>query len=338
MSRYMDSTTQMAELLGKHWRCSGTSRTKFVGTHHQKDCYGKDNSRKFCWNLDLFVHRKQWLFLSVHVEDFKKWMERSRIWLPCGRNRWKCGSWRTNIIAWPRNVNANRMKLFLRNTQRCQDHVFLQEQLKSYQGGKSLTQRLWHGPMIWKDMLENALSGTASWQTRKWSSFTMVAWSLLGWSSVQAGRAGINWRVTKSMLANCFDMLVPGTKWKTRHYVVGQQICMSSHKIDSNGRQTIGKIDFAHSSHKWLPTILSCGQHRSVLSTVCISRFKKLRKPNICLHRLDVQETDISIPQVYRIRNHFFGCRIAHGWTACSRSLGRGNWSVTFNKQHCETK
>ena len=39
-----------------------------------------DSSRKFCWNLDekkyrigecLFVHRKQGLFLSVHVDDMK---------------------------------------------------------------------------------------------------------------------------------------------------------------------------------------------------------------------------------------------------------------------------
>ena len=45
--------------------------------------------------LESFVHRNQRLFLSVYVEDDSmpvrmtlRWLERSRIWLPCGRNWW----------------------------------------------------------------------------------------------------------------------------------------------------------------------------------------------------------------------------------------------------------
>ena len=59
-----------------------------------------------------------------------------------------------------------------------------------------------------------------------------------------------------------------------------------------------------------------------------------LWKPNICHHQLDVQETNVSIPQLYRIWNHFVGCWTANGWTTCSRPLGRGDWGVAFNKQH----
>ena len=65
------------------------------------------------------------------------------------------------------NVNAHRMKPLLRTIQRCLNHVFLLEQLKNYQGGENLTQRRWRGPTTWNDMLENALSDTASWQTKK---------------------------------------------------------------------------------------------------------------------------------------------------------------------------
>ena len=32
--------------------------------------------------------------------------------------------------------------------------------------------KVWFGPTTWKDMLDNALSDTVNWQTRKWSSFT----------------------------------------------------------------------------------------------------------------------------------------------------------------------
>ena len=62
------------------------------------------------------------------------------------------------------NVNANRMKSLLRNVQTSLNHVFLLEQLKSYQGKKNLTQKKARGPMTWKGRLEIALRDTASWQ------------------------------------------------------------------------------------------------------------------------------------------------------------------------------
>ena len=50
-----------------------------------------------------------------------------------------------------------------------------------------------------------------------------------------------------------------------------------------------------------------------------------------------MQETNVSIPQFYRIRNHFVGCWIAHGWNICSRSLGRGDGRITFIEQYQTT-
>ena len=44
--------------------------------------------------------------------------------------------------------------------------------------------------------------------------------------------------------------------------------------MDSDLRQTFGKIDFIHSWHKWLPTVLSCGQRGSALSTGFIPRLR----------------------------------------------------------------
>ena len=145
---------------------------------------------------------------------------------------------------------------------------------------------------------------------------------MLGWSSIQTGRTWISWRIIASLLTQCIETLVLGTNWKTRHSVVGQQICKSRRKMYSCLRQTFSKIDFMHSSHKWLPRILSWGQHCSALSTGFYSKTLTLlailktqnqlremslmyiRKPNICPHQLDVQEADISIPQFYRIRKH----------------------------------
>ena len=36
-------------------------------------------------------------------------------------------------------------------------------------GWENLTQRRWRGLTTWKDMPENALSDTTSWQTKEWS-------------------------------------------------------------------------------------------------------------------------------------------------------------------------
>ena len=40
------------------------------------------------------------------------------------------------------------------------------------------------------------------------------------------------------MLTDCLDMLVLGTSWKTRHSVVCQQTCKSSHKMECDRRLT----------------------------------------------------------------------------------------------------
>ena len=39
------------------------------------------------WNVCLFIGNMG-LFLSVHVEMTLRWLERSRLWFPCGRNWW----------------------------------------------------------------------------------------------------------------------------------------------------------------------------------------------------------------------------------------------------------
>ena len=77
------------------------------------------------------------------------------------------------------NVNANRMKLLLKNIQRCLNYIFLLEQLKKYQGVKNFTRRQLRGPTTWKGMLKSALKDIVSWQTKRQSSCTrsqLVAW------------------------------------------------------------------------------------------------------------------------------------------------------------------
>ena len=48
-------------------------------------------------------------------------------------------------------------------------------------------------------------------------------------------------------------------------------------------------------------------------------------KANICTDQLDVQEANVSISQLHRIRNHIAGCWFAYGWFICARLMGFGH-------------
>ena len=53
------------------------------------------------------------------------------------------------------------------DSQKFLSHEFLLEQQKTYQGGKSLTQKRLRGPTTWKVMLRKSWKDTASWQKKK---------------------------------------------------------------------------------------------------------------------------------------------------------------------------
>ena len=57
------------------------------------------------------------------------------------------------------------------------------------------------------------------------------------------------------------------------------------------------------------------------------------RKSHVCANQLDVQETDFSFTQFYRSWNHFSRCRFTHGRYSRSRSLGYGEWSISFRTE-----
>ena len=60
----------------------------------------------------------------------------------------------------------------------------------------------------------------------------------------------------------------------------GLSINLQEQSQNNSGlRQTIGKMDSVHSSHQWLPTILSCGKHGSALSTGFIPRLRHCWRP-----------------------------------------------------------
>ena len=56
-------------------------------------------------NAYLFIGKKD------HSNQFQwmtwNWLEESRIWFPCWKIDETCGSWKTNIVSWPRSVGMH---------------------------------------------------------------------------------------------------------------------------------------------------------------------------------------------------------------------------------------
>ena len=170
--------------------------------------------------------------------------------------------------------------------------------------------------------------------------------SLFGWSQLQERGTGIGWRIVKSLLSNCPKRPVFGSHWWTRHSMVSKQTCSICHKMDRSLWQTFQLVWFLKFIAKWPPTKVSYGKHGSALSMRFIPRLRfcwrlgrlkintvvnlmYLWKSNTCCYQLDVQETNVDIPQFHRIRNCFVGCGFANGWNPCSWLLRRGDQGVT---------
>ena len=108
--------------MNRQHRCSEIC----TDTHLQASC-GKDNLFKFYWDLDglkvldwecLFVHRKQGLFLSVHVDDMKM----------AGRKQTMSATWKNlmNMV-----VALGEPTSFLDHVYLgCSNHEFLPQQKK----------------------------------------------------------------------------------------------------------------------------------------------------------------------------------------------------------------
>ena len=117
-----------------HWRPRDTSWTKFFRTPISRIVMGRTS-----WGSSIGAWLGKITTLAMSVCSKKKGS--------CGRNWWK-----TLILTnqlhflitkiWDvLNVNANRRKLLLKKIQIYLNHSFLLEQLKTYQGGRSLTQK-----------------------------------------------------------------------------------------------------------------------------------------------------------------------------------------------------
>ena len=191
--------------MGKHWRFCRSSWTESVRTPISRIGMGKTvrGSSVEAWmgkstELGMSICSSKTRIILIGVRGrHKKWLERSRMWLPCGRNWWKKRwSWRTHIISWSRifGMHSTWMQSERNHYLRVQTNVwipyFCWSNWKITRIWKSLTQRGLHSLTTWKDMLENVLNDCVNWQTWKWSS--SIEFQVLVWMTINSNRKNLN--------------------------------------------------------------------------------------------------------------------------------------------------
>ena len=207
------STTQMAEILVKHGRSSGTSRTKFVWTPIGRIVMGKKNSKKFYWNVDW---KKYQITTTIILVGFRGWHQ----------NCWKkteygshvqeiaetSGSWRTNIISSPRKYGMylawmqTERNYYRRVQEKCSNHVST-EKLPGWEKPQAKT-------VAWSHDMEghakSAIKDIVSWRTERQSNCTkpqLFAWT----TTISRRRIWNGWRTVQKMPADGVKILVFGT-------------------------------------------------------------------------------------------------------------------------------
>ena len=187
-------------------------------------------------------------------------------------------------------------------------------------------------------MLENGLSETVTWQTNKWSNYKVSSLCLYDNQVKQETIESVGElsQVCSQFVLKCLYMARLGRP----------DILWSVNKIAravTNGLKHVTDDwqDWFHTftTQSTTDNIVMWVARRSIVDGVlkinCGRVLCIFFEWNTCSCKFYVQEqTSVSHRSTQSEIDHFSGCWITQGWNICSRSLGRGNWRVTFNKRH----
>ena len=206
--------------------------------------------------------------------------------------------------------------------------------------------------MTWKVTRRNAWKDIANLQIKRLNNYTTSqrhAWMTI---NLKKRKNAVGRRIIQYAHKLFCNVLYLARIGRLDIFVVCEQACSCGHKMDKILWQTLGAFDLVHSSNKWILAILLCGKHSTTMQIWIVSRLWFCRRPwrlkinirkscvffgshHVCANKLDVQETDFSFTQFNRSWNPFSRCRFTHGRYSRSRSLGFGDWNISFHtEQH----
>ena len=230
----------------------------------------------------MSVHRKQGLFLSVTVDDFKM-----------------AGNKQETAPTWKKFLKKKKKTWILTNS-----HHFL--------------------TLCTLD----ALSGATL------QSFA----SLFGLSSIQTGGTRVSWRVVRSLLVNCLDMLYLARIGRSDILWSVNKLARSVTKWTRSCDKRLARlISYIHHTNDYR-------QYCHVANTAQHCRLGLFQDSDFAgdledsKSTSDVQDTNFGFAQFYKIWSYFSGCWTTYGWVTCSRSLGHCDWGFKFNERQHSTQ
>ena len=322
----------------------------------------KDNSSKFCrnWNWKkipnwkcLLVHRQQGPFSSKYNGTTTQWLEGNRIWRPSGRKLMK-------------NVDLDAPTSILVDVHMgCKPNENIIEKYKEmFESSISarVTEKLprWEKPhaktVAWSYDLEGHAQKTCVERycevaNKKTKQLYKVSSPCLDDHQIKKEElesVGEFSKVCTQIVLKCLYLARIGGP---DILMASRQTCPISHRLDRNLWQALSKLNIIHSSYRWLPTVLPCGEHSSALSIGFIPRLSFCWRPwgpKINLGRgscvfLEAEHlsplagcarSKLQCHTVLQNLKSFRWMLDCEWWITCSRFMGCGDRSVAFNKQH----
>ena len=246
----------------------------------------------------LFVHREKGIFFSVHVDD-TNWLGKTKHWPNVESTYERSRLGRANIIL--DHVHLGCTQPTCETSKEMVDN-----QLKNYHARKIFVSL--RGPTIWWEHAKECVErycDLANKTTPKPFTITTSCLDDHQFKEEELESVGELSKICSQMVLKCVYLVRigrPDILWSVN------KLCTIDYKMDQNLWQTIVSFDLLHSSHKWLPTILSCGKHGSTMQVGTVSgpwfcrkswRLKfdlgenlvYLWKSHLRSHKLDVQDT-----------------------------------------------
>ena len=180
-------------------------------------------------------------YFCQYLWMISRWTAKIRIWLPCGQIDEKRGYWRNHIISVPCVLGMYS--------------AWMQTEWNSHW---TIYEDVWIRCYCWSSRKITGMAETSransSVVLRYGRTCSKMRWAVL-WigKSIQTRWIWICWRIVRSMLTNCLNMLVFGTNWTTWHFFFGQSSNLQEQSQDWLGMwQTTSKANFLGSSHESL--------------------------------------------------------------------------------------
>ena len=237
------------EGMDEHWRTSGHTWWKLVRTSACWSLMGEKNLKTVYYSSDgkkctignvyVFIGNKDHFYRYMWTTS--KWLERGRIWVPCGRNWSRTWIWMKQhhfliTCIWDvLNVNANQTKKVLTNSRRCSNHVYLLEQLKNCEEPHAKT-------VEWSYDTEGharkCVERYCELTNKKAEQLYKVSSPCLDDHHFKKEELETGGALSEVCSHIVLEMRVFGTNWQTRHSTVSEQTCSISHKMDTSLWQT----------------------------------------------------------------------------------------------------